>query len=137
MSFSTHITHIKNLCQVLKAKNRLSPVESYLCQMLEHIDIYNLHFEQSVSAESPFYAEFFKTLQTAQDDNYFDLLECLIVFCRERQLQSQIKKEIIQFSEFEESLLTFYEQSHHWHTEDETLLHHWYVVELPKKYGLL
>ncbi len=136
MSFTAHVSQIQFLCQDLKAKGTLSPVEKYLCQMLEHIDINVLHFEESVSMETPFYDEFFLCLQEPHEDNYFNLLECLIVFCRERQLQGLSRQEKIFITECEQELLTFYEQSRHWHITDETLLHHWYEVELPKKYAV-
>ncbi len=135
MSFSTHVSHIKNLCQELKGRGELSPVEQYLCQMLEHVDVHMLDFENSISVETPFYAEFFLGLQVPHSDNYFNMLECLVVFCRERQLQSHARQEIMHFAKVEQELLTFYEQSRHWHVSDETLLHHWYEVELPRKYG--
>ncbi len=133
MSFTTHTEQMKNFCATLKKLTQKTPTEQHLHDLLEYLCAHEALFEASVSANSPFYQEFFSKIcgYTDDADIYFDLLECLIVFCRERQLRDDAQNKL---SEVEQQLLNFFEQSHHWHKEDRSLIHQWYWNTLPNMY---
>ncbi len=134
MSFTTHTKHMKNFCDTLKKLSQKSPTEQHLHDLLEYLCANEALFEASVSDSSPFYQEFFSKIcgHTDDADVYFDLLECLIVFCRERQLRHNAQEEL---SAVEKQLLDFFEQSHHWHKEDRSLIQQWYWHTLPGMYA--
>ncbi len=133
MSFLTHKASMKDYCKALKGLEAPTHTQARLCEILEHLYEHCHHFEKSVSTSTPFYDEFFHQLQgqATHQEECFALLECMIMFCRERQLQM---KDVELLPDPERHLLSFYEQSHHWHKEDETLLHFWYWENLPQRY---
>ncbi len=133
MSFTKNSHQIYLLYQNLKTLQQTSAIILHLCNTLFYVHKNCHEFEIDISVDSPFYEEFFRCLQSTDPDNCFHLLECLIVFCRERQLQKSKEGKI---SDYELNLLNFYEHSFHWHENDESLLHQWYSTLLPNKYLL-
>ncbi len=133
MSFATHTAYVEKFCSQLGKLPRKTPTEQYLYDFLAHLCENKAHFENFVS-NSPFYEEFFQTISSEEPDdmNCFALLECLIVFCRERQLQKSTG-EIL--PDLEQKLLHFFENSAHWSTEEHTRIHMWYWHTLPEKYA--
>ncbi len=136
MSFNTHESHMITFCHKLKQVAKLNTQEQHLHDLLEYICANKDLFESSISNASPFYTEFFANIcaEEISEGTAFALLECLIIFCRERQLQQGDSAKI---SALEAEILRFYEQSHHWHVDDNTLMHQWYWHTLPLKYGTL
>ncbi len=133
MSFITHKASMKDFCESLKNVEMPTGTQSRLREILEYLCDHCHHFEDSVSDSTPFYDEFFYELQEKfpHQEVCFALLECLIMFCRERQLKAKNAQHL---PEPERKLLHYYEQSHHWNAADETLLHTWYWDSLPKMY---
>ncbi len=125
---------MKIFCAKLKQLTQKTPTEHHLHNLLEYLCSHEALFEACVSAHSPFYKEFFSKICAHKSDAemHFELLECLIVFCRERQLSMQTQEEL---SVVERQLLDFFEQSHHWHEEEHTLIHQWYWHTLPNMYS--
>ncbi len=129
----THNTiYLKNFSTQLQVNTTNNPIEKHTLAMLELIQNNPAFFEQNINKNSPFYHEFCKTIQgdLVNFETCFALFECLIIFCRERQLRlnqqnSQDKTEL--------NILKFYEESEHWHPEDGTLLNTWYWHILPKE----
>ncbi len=133
MSFAAHTIHVERFCNELKKLPTKTPIEQLLHETLEHICAHYEHFDTSINATSPFYAEFFQGIcqEIPSDELYFELLECLVIFCRERQLQSKADDTL---PAIEKALLDFFEKSHHWDIEEHTKVHQWYWHELPTVY---
>ncbi len=134
MSFFAHTSHVERLCKQLETLPHKNPTEQKLHEILEYICNNHTYFENSISTTSPFYEEFFRHIceEKLDEESYFALLECLIVFCRERQLQNAHTEHE---HEIERQLLNFFEHSAHWHVEDTTLIHQWYWHTLPAMYN--
>ncbi len=133
MSFTAHKAKIIKFFENLNALAQKSPTEEHICALLEYLCANEALFDSVISANSPFYTEFFQHIcaDSVDPEQCFALLECLIVFCRERQLC----KSAHEISAVEQNLLNFFEQSHHWHVTEHTLIHEWYWHTLPEKYG--
>ncbi len=134
MSFVAHKANMKYFCNTLKSIEAPTHTQARLCELLEYLHIHCHHFETSVSSDTPFYDEFFQQIREphAHQEVCFALLECLIVFCRERQLQTKHND----LPELERNLLDFYEHSHHWHADEESIMQKCYWHDLPNKYKL-
>ncbi len=134
MSFATHNAKVKYYCDALKDVESPTNVQKLLYDILEYLQNNCHHFEKSVSKSTPFYGEFFKHIKDAHvhHEACFALLECLIIFCRERQLQGLHT----QLPELEQQLLHFYEQSHHWHCDEESIIQVYYWQTLPEQYKM-
>ncbi len=130
MSFTEHTSHMETFCNELEKLSSKNVIEDHLYQILSHLCDKHSTLDACIS-NSPFYEEFFLTVRTEKpnDMNCFALLECLIIFCRERQLQNAEN-----FSETESNLLQFYQNSAHWDMEQNTHIHQWYWHVLPNKY---
>ncbi len=133
MSFSAHTSQMKKICAHLHPLMQANTTEHHVHALLEYICANEALFEASISKNSPFYAEFFTHIcaDSVHPELCFELLECLIIFCRERQLCTHTQN----ISAAEKELLDFYEQSQHWKESEHTLVYEWYWRTLPGQYG--
>ncbi len=129
MSFHAHKNNIGEALEFLQMQAQHDAIYEHALGVLLYI-IENIEdYEDAFYVSSPFYAEFFECIQRGLDqENCFAILECLIIFCRERQLLQKAQNH-------EGALLAFYEQSDLWSDDDNTLLHKWYWYELPRIYA--
>ncbi len=131
MSLEMHTATIKQFYQKLQKLTQHSHIQLQLLNILEHIQDNSNSFELSSCKQTPFYNEFINAIteQCIEDDNCFALLECLILFCREKQLRLTHGSDL---PLAEQNILNFYEESDLWGIEDGTLLHNWYWHLLPQ-----
>ncbi len=131
MLFETHIPIIEQYHQLLESSKPSSLVQIYVLSILEQIKDNPNSFNLAICKDTPFFSEFLATIQRASvhEEDCFALLECLIIFCREKQLRLGSKDDM---PLVERNILTFYEESELWHINDGTLLNEWYWHHLPK-----
>ncbi len=131
MSFHLHKDSIKNIQEVLRDASSHNHLYGHAHHVLVYISDNAEEFAQEIWVESPFFDEFFECLQQKHinDDVCFALLECLIIFCREKQLRNSAHYEACAHVQ---ALLQDFECSELWAEEDNTLLHKWYWHELPR-----
>ncbi len=132
MSLETHIPHIEHFHQLLQKEDLINPVQIHVLDMLKHLQGSSGTFDLTACKQTPFYEEFLTTIQgqCIHEDTCFALLECLIIFCREKQLRNGQKGDL---PLPEQNILDFYEKSEHWSLSDGTLLHTWYWYRLPEE----
>ncbi len=130
MILKQHIPAIEQFYQRLKDEKSNNLVQQHLLEILEHIHLSSESFDLSTCMQTPFYQEFSTIIQgqCTSADTCFALLECLIIFCREKQLRSSLSNNL---PIPEQNLLNFYEKSELWNLDDATLLHIWYWHKLP------
>ncbi len=131
MPLRKHIPAIKSFYVRLQGEQSDNLVQQHVLEILEHIHLESSSFDISHCTNTPFYQEFANIIneQCTSADSCFALLECLIIFCREKQLRHNGPKSDLPITE--QKILSFYEKSELWNLEDGTLLHMLYWHTLP------
>ncbi len=131
MSPEHQITAITKYYETLISLQEHNNIQQQLILILQHLQKNFDSFSVIASKKSPFYSEFFNTIhgQCTHEDTCFALLECIIIFYREKQLTIGQHGKL---APAEQNLLNFYEKSDLWDDEDKTLINQWYWLELPK-----
>ncbi len=135
MSLIQHTHAIAQFSQRLKHVESKTLIQHYALEALEVIHKQPESFKIFACIDAPFYQEFSNTIigHSTNVDTCFSLLECLIIFFREKQLSLSENQ---QLSKSEQKILNFYETSNLWDLDDGTLMHLWYWHILPSKYRL-
>lgn len=133
MAFTTNAQMMEQFCAKLNAMQHPSPTQTVLRDILVYVHKNTRSFDGNISTDSPFFQEFFEALRSCStcEDNCFSMLECMIIFCREKALRFGAE----QLSLMEHGILRHFEKSGMW--EDparETLVSQWYWTVLPKRY---
>lgn len=123
---------MEQFCASLGALPRLSPVQEILRDGLRHVQKHAVYFDNNVSKDSPFFSEFFHGLSTNDtcEDVCFGMLECVIIFCREKTLRMKVEEAPV----LEFSILKHFENSGMWDDPArQTLVAQWYWLILPQR----
>ncbi len=130
MYFDQHIPAIEQFYLRLRSQDQNCLIQQHLIEILEHIYNNSTSFHIPSSMQTQFYQEFSTIIQgqSISYDTCFALIECLIIFCREKQLRTN---SLDSLPLPEQKLLKFYEKSDLWSLDDGTLLHMWYWHTLP------
>lgn len=134
MAFTANAQIMDQFCVKLNALQQPTPTQEVLRDILCHVRNNAQSFDGSVSTDSPFFQEFFDELRSCNtcDDNCFSMLECLIVFCREKTLRSHDEDIPL----LEHGILRHFEVSGMWDDpEQATLVGQWYWSVLPQRYA--
>lgn len=130
MPFYPYHTDIARYHAMLSAVPNLAPVHCVVRDSLHHMLAHLPRFNAHIESNSPFVDEFVGTVRSmdTSEDACFALMECLVIFCREKRLRCNGSD-----SPVEESLLRHFEESGKWNMTDGTLVSEWYWHVLPAR----
>lgn len=134
MAFTANAQMMEQFCAKLNALQQPSPTQEVLRDILCHVRHNTRSFDGNVSTDSPFFSEFFESLRSCDtcDDNCFSMLECVIIFCREKALRCYDEEVAL----MEHGILRYFEASGIWDDPGhETLVGQWYWSVLPQRYA--
>lgn len=133
MPFSTHIQTLRQYHAVLGEIPRPEPVQALVRDCVSHVLAHARSFDTYVSGDSPFLKEFLDAASCGDTsgDQCFSVLECLVIFFREKSLRSPDTSK----HPLESSLLHHFESSGKWDANDGTLVTSWYWSKLPQRHG--
>ena len=135
MPFTSNHAIMEHFCTKLSGLDKATPVQCVLRDVLRQICHQSRIFDQCVSKDSPFFHEFFDALRLGRtsDDCCFSILECLVIFCREKNLYFQGQALSLE----ERSLLNHFEGSGIWEAPGgQTLVGQWYWEVLPRRHAV-
>ena len=134
MTFTVNIQTMEFFYAKLSSLAKPAPVQCVVRDSLRHVCDHARDFDKIVSKDSPFFKEFFCVLAQgdASADTCFSLLECLIIFCREKALFLGATT----LAAMEHGLLSHFENSGEWDDPAlQTLMAQWYWKVLPQRHA--
>ncbi len=135
MLFSRHLDKIRNCSELLKSFSGAGNEHLLVRAALSLLASDPALFDKCVSKHNPFLHEFLDHIDFSDPDHVpdvcFNLLECLAVIFREKELRMPY---VPQQPE-ERDLLRYFEQCGEWLPDDEHMVSHWYWRHLPEQFG--
>lgn len=133
MLFSTHIQSLNSIHEALASLQNPTALQSLVCNATGHIAENCTIFNGCVTLDTPFMREFFASINArdlaTDDEAVFALFECLAIFFREKRLRMGGGVLAPQ----EVAVISYFESSGHWPTDDQTMVNEWYWHKLPRK----
>ena len=115
MPLSDYFDRMKRIC--VEAGQRDWPLKKYFRSGLASLKEYSAEYDSILDDGNPFYQEFTHCLQqeSIDDDDWFGLFECVVIFIRMRQANGT------HLSQPEQAVLHYFETCGEWNPHDDTM----------------